>query len=81
MNGIVNFGASRLAVGMDGGLYHARRAHQERRMAENAATSDARRSHTEMAVYHEAMAERDGSAGRTSCSPPARGSIGTIGPN
>ena len=81
MYSIVDFDTSLPAIEEDSGRYHSRRADQERRMAENAATSDARRSHTAMAVYHETMAVYDGSTAHMPGSAPAVGPGGAIAPN
>jgi hypothetical protein len=77
MNSIVDFDTSLPPLEEDADRYHARRAHQERSMAENAVTSDARRSHTEMALYHETMAVYGGSAAHL----PGVGPNGSIGAN
>jgi hypothetical protein len=81
MYSIVDFDTSLPAIEEDSGRYHARRAHQERRMAENAVTGDARRSHAAMAVYHEIMAVYEGSTAHMPGSAPAVGPGGAIASN
>ncbi len=70
MNSIVDFDTPLPPLEEDADRYHARRAQQERSMAENAVTSDARRSHTAMALYHEMMAAYGGSAALSTGSVP-----------
>lgn len=78
MNSIVDFDTPLPPLEVDADRYHARRANQERSMAENAATSDARRSHTAMAIYHEMMAVYGGSAAHAPGLVPGLGSSGAI---
>jgi hypothetical protein len=81
MNSIVDFDTSVPALEEDADRYHARRAHQERSMAENAVTSDARRSHAAMAVYHEMMAVYGGSTAHAPIPVLGLGSGGAVAGN